>query len=126
MDTIRIDLGDGDYAILNPALVHGTQREIRKITQPYTHYPEPKVEMVDGKPKMINEAEIKIDWSKVDIAAIDDALVLGQVVSWYLEGKAQEVRQEILDMLPETKYQIIKTKIDEVFAAPLAGSGIEN
>ena len=133
---ITIDMGDGDSAVMLTEMRHGTQRRIEEITRPALIYPETTIKIADGRviKADVKSEEVGIDWSKADLTAVDDTCILGQVVTWsFGEQTASELRlnpgsapvtREILDSLPEKKYKILKTKVDEVFAnVPLAGSG---
>jgi len=135
---ITIDMGDGDLAIMLTEMRHGTQRRIEEITRPALVYPDTTVKIADGKvvKAEVKATEVSIDWSKADLVAVDDACILGQVLSWtFSEKTATELRlepgsapvsREILDNLPESKYKALKQKVDEVFTqVPLAGSGTE-
>lgn len=121
---INIDLGGGDTAIMLTEMRHGTQRRIEEITRPALIYPETQLKVADGKiiKAEIKSSEVGIDWSKADLTAVDDACILGQVISWSFG----EVTREVLDTLSQSKYKILKAKVDEVFVeVPLAGSGAE-
>lgn len=135
---VKIDMGDGDEAIMLTEMRHGTQRQVEEITRPALIYPETQIKISQGK---IIKAEVKteevgIDWSKADLTAVDDACILGQIITWSfcentaielgLESGLAPVTREILDGLPQKKYKILKSKVDEVFAeVPLAESGAE-
>lgn len=136
---IKIDMGDGDEAVMLTEMKHGTQKRIEEITRPALIYPETKFNVADGKvvKAELKTTEVGIDWSKADLTAVDDACILGQVITWSfgeqtaaelrLEPGSAPVTREILDSLPEGKYKILKAKVDEVFAEiPLAESGARN
>lgn len=133
---IKIDMGDGDTAIMLTEMRHGTQRRIEEITRPALIYPETSLKVADGKVVKadIKSDEVGIDWSKADLVAVDDACMLGQILTWSFGEKtsremgnepgAAPVNRDNLDNLPQTKYKILKAKVDEVFAeVPLAKSG---
>jgi len=124
-DRVRIDLGDEDYALLLSEKTHGTQKRCNDISRPALIYPETKLTMGSDRDiikNQIQSGEVYIDWAKVNTEALNDALILGQVVEWSFG----EVTEKVLDGIPETKYQTLMLKINEVFGDPLAVSGIES
>lgn len=136
---VTIDMGDGDQAIMLTEMRHGTQRHIEEITRPAMIYPTTKMKIGDGKvvKAEVQSDEVEIDWQKADLVAIDDACMLGQILDWSFGEKTSmemgnepgsaPVSRENLDNLPESKYKILKAKVDEVFGqVPLAKSGAKN
>lgn len=123
MDTIRVDLGDGDSAIMYSELKHGTSRKVQAIYAPYlkTKDAQKVIESVkNGDDEGMNKL-YELMGSAPSIEATD-TMILGQVESWSFG----EVTQEMLDDIAERKREILSNKCDELYAYPLAMSGREN
>lgn len=119
-ETYEVDLPDGRKASMYKYLLHGTQRAVGELTRQYlTINPAPVVpgESTDAVP---SAEEVQINLSAVDWEAVNDLIILRQVVRW----PYGMITQETLDGLPE----IVRGKFLEEVARyseqhPLPGSG---
>lgn len=115
MDTITIDLGDGDSAEMYVEMRHGTVRAVEKIYRPYFEKPEYqeilKIESFEAR----QEALMPLVVGSEDIARATDIMLLGQIKSWTFGG----VTQAVLDDLPERKHQLLTQEANRLYEAPL-------
>ena len=123
--TDRVDLGDGQYAVFFKEIRHGTQKAVNSLTRPFLKYPEgqsPKlVQGKDLKPMIQGTTEGEIDLKEIDLDAVSDVIIIGQVKEWSFG----DVSQAILDGLPESIRTILKTASDRLYgdAGPLPPTG---
>src|SRR4030043_531864 len=84
--TEHIDLGDGLSADFYQEIRHGTQKAVNTLTRPFLKYPEgqsPKlIQGKDLKPMIQGTTEGEIDLKEVDLDAVSDAIIIGQVKEW--------------------------------------------
>ena len=104
LKTTRLDLDDGDYAVLYQEVRHGTQKTVNALTRPFLKYPEgdgPKfiLEGEDQKLKVegLDKVKVEVDLKAINFDAVNDAIITGQVKEWSFGP----VDQETLDGLPE-------------------------
>jgi len=131
--TKKIDLGDGDFAVIFTEMKHGTKRRVEQITRKFLVMPAAQIQAkeVDGKIKtdfLVNgkvtpEEEVQavdIDWVHADFTEATDAMILGQVQDWSFGP----VDQSVLDDMAEAKREALARACDaEYGAVPLPGSG---
>ena len=132
METIKVDLPDGNTAELYAAMKHKTQRAVEEATRQYLTYPEGagKVKVTVGedgeqsiKAKAAAEGmEVNIDLEKIDWNAVNEIIILNQVASWSFG----EVTAEVLAEQSEAVFQALKAKVNEMYNFPLAKSGAAN
>lgn len=123
MDTIRIDLQDGDWAMMYDELKHGTSRKVQAVYEPYLNNKE--VQEILSKLNNGNTEDLvklhDLIGSTPSIQATD-VMILNQIASWSFG----DINQEILDDMPERKRSILSVKCDELYTYPLAESGKKN
>jgi hypothetical protein len=118
-ETYEVALPDGCKAEMYKYLLHGTQRAVSEITRKYLTITSPSPDSTDGA----SSNDVQIDLSSVDWEAVNDVIILRQVVRW----SYGMITQDTLDSLPE----IVRGKFLEEVARynenhPLPGSGSEN
>lgn len=109
----KVDLPDGQWAVILLEKTHGTQAACDAVTRRALVYPEG----YEGKGPPTESFEL--DWVKVDWTAVHDQMILGQVKSW---SYGDEVSAEVLASIPERHkdplYQEVAARCDR----PLPGS----
>ena len=130
METIKVDLPEGNTAELYAEMKHKTQRAVEEVTREFLTYPEGVGKLTvsqgeDGGPvkakAVTEEVEVTVDLDRIDWTAVREIIILNQVASWSLG----EVTADVLSEQSEAVYQALKTKVNELFrdTFPLAKSG---
>jgi len=132
MKTVKIDLPDGNTAELYAEMKHKTQVAVEGITRQYLTYPEGVGKLKvsqgeDGGPirtKAVEEVEVTVDLERIDWTAVNEIIILNQVVSWSFG----EVTAEVLGEQSEAVFEALKRKVNELFRDnfPLQKSGAVN
>lgn len=133
METVKVDLPDGNTAELYAEMKHKTQRAVEEVTRPYLTYPEGvgKLKLSqgeDGGPikakAALEEVEVTVDLKRIDWTAVNEIIILNQVASWSFG----EVTAKILAEQSEAVFEALKVKVNELYRAnfPLAKSGGAN
>ncbi len=141
MDTIKVDLGEGDSAELYKELRHGTSKRVQEIYRPIMQQPEVQLllkehalkEQAAGNDKVaikaLEEELLKkltpIIAPTVDVTGAADTLIIGQVKSWTIGGISLPVTQETLDNeVSEKKREKLAGEANTLYGEiPLALSG---
>lgn len=117
MDTVRIELGGNDYAIVYCEMKHKTSRLVRDY---FRKFMKPR-----GKPVLLSEVkdntkilnEYELDTDKLDMSETTEIILLNQVESWSFG----EVDKKTLDNIAENQYEILSNEVDKLYCAnPLA------
>jgi hypothetical protein len=119
--TETLDLLDGDKAVLFDYFRHGTQSEIRRLSAKLLR-PGDADKLAIAQKDGTYEKLLLDDPALAEIMnAIYDCIVVNQVQSWTFG----DVSGETLKDVPESKYQMIITKCNQLYggASPLAGNG---
>ncbi len=124
IETVTVDLGEGDSAVLYKELRHGTSRKVQEIYRPYLTKPE----VVEALKTGTDEEKLKKLYDIVaptaDITGAADILILGQVKEWTVGGQSLPVTQESLDNLPERKRDKLAKEANTLYGdVPLPLSG---
>ena len=117
MNTIRVDLSEGDYAELYVQLRHGTARKLQEIYQPYMPLPAYQEAIEISNLKERAKALEKII-SQVDITRASDMMILGQIKEWSFG----EISQNVLDDISQSKHEILTREANKLYAPPLTES----
>ena len=131
METVKVDLPDGNSAELYAELKHKTQSAVEKLTRPYLTYPEGagKLKVSQGEDgegsvktkAAVKDLEVTVDLGRIDWTKVNEIIILNQVASWSFG----EVTAEILAEQSEAVFTALKTKVNELYrdSFPLAKSG---
>ena len=133
METIKVDLPDGNTAEMYADMKHKTQRAVEEVTRQYLTYPEGvgKLKVSQGedggpiKTKAAGEeVVVTVALVRIDGTAINEFIILNQVASWSLG----EVTSEVLGDQSEAIYEALKLKVNELYrdSFPLARRGGAN
>ena len=133
METVRVDLPDGNTAQLYAEMKHKTQRAVEEITRQYLTYPEGvgKLKVSQGEDggaiktkAAVEEVEVTVDLERIDWTAVNEIIILNQVASWSFG----EVTAEVLGEQSEAVFEALKRKVNELFrdTFPLQKSGVVN
>ena len=132
--TERLDLEDGDFAVLYVELKHKTERAIGEIMRKFITAPKGlKIQIPDNgnvqktaanlavqaKDQVKILGELEVDFQHADFQAATNIMILYQVKEWSLG----EVSQAVLDEMPSRKRDIIARRFDTLFPFPLGGGG---
>ena len=125
MQTIRVDLGDGDSAELYAELRHGTSKKVQEIYRPYLSKPEVLKALEEGTEEEKLKKLYDIIAPTTDVTGAADTLIIGQVKEWVIGGQRLPVTQETLDNeVSEKKREILATEANKLYGSiPLAVSG---
>ncbi len=112
--TVRIELGDTDYAIVLSEMRHRTTKLVRQALQ--------KCLKPRGKPILLSEiktgaellTEAEIDFEKLDSDQNAEIILLNQTTEWSFG----EVNQETLDNIPTSKYEKLIAEVDKLYSQP--------
>ena len=121
----RLDLGDGDYAMMYEELRHGTVKTVAEIYQPYLAKPEVAALLqADGEEDDRLNRIFQIVGGSADVIGAQDALILGQVKEWSFG----EVTQDVLEnAVSHRKRNIMYEEANRRYGdIPLAKSGAGN
>jgi len=130
METVKVDLPDGNTAEMYAHMKHKTQRAVEEVTRQFLTYPEGVGKLKvsqgeDGGPvkakAAVEEVEVTVDLKAIDWTKVNEIIIVNQVASWSFG----EVTAEVLGEQSEAVYQALKTKVNELFrdTFPLAKSG---
>ena len=133
--TEKLDLGDGDFAVLMVELKHKTERAVGELMKKYIKVSQPiKIQIPDNgnvakaaadltvqaqaaQAKVLGELEI--DFANADFQGSADIMILYQVKEWSFGA----VTQEVLDEMPARKRDVITKRFDDLFPFPQGGGG---
>jgi hypothetical protein len=132
--TERLDLGDGDFAVLFVELKHKTERAVGDLMRKFIKAPQGiKIQIPEGenvakvaadltakaqeKAKIMGELEI--DFANADFSGAADIMILNQVKEWSFG----DVTQAVLDEMPAKKRDQIARRFDVLFPFPQGGGG---
>jgi len=119
LETVKIDLGGGDHAIVYKEVLRRTARlheaELRKYMTP--------LEMIgkDGKVKMselekmetLPAVDYMVDMTNVDNDAINELFIVNQVVEWTIDGP---VDHDTIDTkLTREQYKVLVKEMDRLY-----------
>jgi len=130
METVKVDLPDGNTAELYAEMKHKTQRAVEAMTRPYLTYPEGMGKLKvsqgeDGGPveakAAVKDLEVIVDLGRIDWTAVNEIIIVNQVTSWSFG----EVTAEVLGEQSEAVFEALKVKVNELYrdSFPLAKSG---
>ena len=134
MNTVKVDLPDGNTAELYADLKHKTQRAVEEVTRPYLTYPEVagKLKVTQGEDgegsvkvkAAVEELEVTVDLERIDWTKVNEIIILNQVASWSFG----EVTAAVLEEQSEEVFEALKVKVNELYRDnfPLAKSGGAN
>ena len=118
METVKIDLGDGDYAIAIKSLLHRTARAVQEYYQPLMKLVGKPVllsEVQEGKAKLLNDFEI--DTLHVDNDALLDIYIKNQVTEWSFGERDIKSLADIAD----SKVKLLSQELNRLYQpSPLA------
>lgn len=98
METVRIELGGGDYALADKDTLHKTTRALQRYFKPFLK--------ADGQP----------DLALVDDDDVAQIFILNQVI----ELSFGLVTRETLDNMPAVKYDLLVKELNRLYQpAPL-------
>lgn len=123
-NTITLDLGDDQSAVLFQEIRHGTQKAVNQLTRPFLEYADgksPKLTVQDEKTKIEGSDAVKVDMTKVDWDAVNDAIIVSQVKEWTFGP----VDQATLDGIPDRMRNALKRECDRLYgeSGPLPEGG---
>ena len=127
METVKVDLPDGNTAEMYAHMKHKTQRAVEEVTRPYLTYPEGmgKLKVSQGedgatiKAKAVEEVEVTVDLKAIDWTRVNEIIIVNQVASWSFG----EVTAEVLGDQSEAIFLALDAKVNEMYNFPLAKSG---
>ena len=132
METVKVDLPDGNTVELYAELKHKTQRAVEEKTRQYLTYPEGagKLKVTQGEDgeravktkATAEELEVTVDLERIDWNAVNEIIILNQVASWSFG----EVTAAVLGEQSEDIFKALKAKVNEMYKSPLAKSGDGN
>lgn len=114
---IRIELGDGDYAIVYPEMIHRTSRLLQKNIL--------NTLGADGYQKLQADLKAAPDYNaqkaiiaKVAVEGEQNIILLNQVSEWSFGA----VTEQVLDTMPSRKFDLLATEVEKLYSQPpLAG-----
>ncbi len=95
--TVRLELGDGDYAIFLEYLRHDTSREVQKVLRKFATPRKILVSELKPGSKLVDD--IEMDLSGFDPCETQHVFMLGQITEWSFGP----VNAEVLNSIPEDK-----------------------
>jgi len=134
LKTEKLDLGDGDFAVLYIELKHKTEKAVSDLMRKYIKAPQglkitiPNDGKVDvaaaslaaqAKDQVKILGDLEIDFANADFQGSTDIMILFQVKEWSFGA----VTQAVLDEMPARKRDIIAARFDELFPFPQGGGG---
>ena len=134
MNTVKVDLPDGNTAELYSEMKHKTQRAVEEATRQYLTYPEGagKLKVTQGEDgegsvktkAAVEELEVTVDLGRIDWTKVNEIIILNQVASWSFG----EVTAEVLGNQSEAVFNFLKTTVNTMYQGsfPLAQSGAAN
>jgi len=133
MNTVKVNLPDGNTAELFAEMKHKTQRAVEEVTREFLTYPDGVGKLIisqgeDGGPvkarSMTDEIEVTVDLDRINWTAVSEIIILNQVASWSMG----EVTAEVLGDQSEAVYDFLKKTVNEMYQGsfPLAQSGVAN
>jgi hypothetical protein len=121
LETKRIELGDGDYAVAIKELLHRTSRQVQQY---YRRFMKPMGKAVllsdvqAGRAALLNDYEI--DMASVDEDEVAEIFVLNQVTEWSFGAVTSETITS--NNMPSSKYEALKKELNELYKpAPFLG-----
>ncbi len=140
MRTKRVDLGNGDYAELYVELRHGTSKRVQEIYRPVLQKPEVMALLNKDLPAGLTDEQRKAEEEKLlaelyklvkdtaDVLGAADAMIIGQVKEWCIDGTSLPVTQETLDNeISERQREILMKEGNALYGeVPLPSGGGRN
>jgi len=129
VETVKVDLPDGNTAELYAEMKHKTQRAVEEATRQYLTYPEGagKLKVTQGEDgaqavktkAAAEELEVTVDLGRIDWTKVNEIIILNQVASWSFG----EVTAAVLEEQSEAVFNALKAKANELYNFPLPKSG---
>ncbi len=132
--TERLELGDGDFAVLQVEMKHKTERLVADLMRKFIKAPQ-GVKIAIPESGKVNQAAaelaaqakdqvkvlgtLEIDFANADFQGAADIMILNQVKEWSFG----DVTQAVLDEMPTRKRDLIAKRFDELFPFPQGGGG---
>ena len=114
METKRLDLGDGDYALALAEMTHRTHKAIERLWVDTVGAAEWK-----AIKQRVNEAKTPEDKAAilkaVNLTGDDEVIILNQVTELSIGGVKLIISQEILDNMASSKYQTLAGEVDKLY-----------
>lgn len=123
LETIRIDLGGGDYAVVYKDVLRRTARlhqaELRKYMTPLNKLGKVKMSDIE-KLDTLPSVDYEIDMDSIDNDAINELFIVNQVAEWSLGDISRET---IENGMTREQYNKLVQEMDGLYKpVPLAGS----
>jgi hypothetical protein len=116
MDTVKLDLGDGDYAVLFKEIKHKTSKALQRLLRD-SITPQEFAQLQLELRKAKDNEEIKEILGRREIDGDDVVTLVNQAESWSFGT----ISKETIDNMPETKYQLLLTEVNKLYSqVPLA------
>jgi hypothetical protein len=116
METVKIDLGDGDYAVVFKEMKHKTSNALQNLLR-QTIGEQGFAELRIQLQKEPDIEKRKAILSQIPVEGDDIVTILNQTESWSFG----EVIQTVIDDMPESKYQILLSEVNRLYSQiPLA------
>jgi hypothetical protein len=118
METVKIDMGDGDFAIVFKEMKHKTSNALQNLLR-NAMSPADFIKLQAELQKESDVEKRKARLSQIPVEGDDVVTILNQVESWSFG----EVTQTVIDNMPEAKYQILLAEVNKLYSQrPLATS----
>ena len=116
METVKLELGDGDYAVVFKEMKHKTSKAIQDLLR-RSVTPD---KWLDLQSQLQKEADIekrKAILRPIQVDGDDVITILNQTESWSFGA----VTEDTIDNMTETKYQLLLSEVNKLYSqAPLA------
>ncbi len=111
METVKIDLGDGDYALVYKAYKHKTAAAINELL------------LAALTPDMLKALQAEPDIAKrtailkpLNIKGEDTTTLVNQTASLYFDKAEQLISPQSFGELSETKYQLLLSEVNKLYS----------
>jgi hypothetical protein len=127
MQTVKVELGGGDYAVLLKEIRHKTTKFVREVVMKYQKPPEKPLTAAEviATPELLKK---EIDFSKVDMSEIQELTILNQLTELSLDGviyiqpenakpfePTKLISQRVMNDMSTSKYDLLSAEVDKLY-----------
>jgi hypothetical protein len=115
METVRIELGDGDYAVVGKEVKHKTSVALEKLLRNSVS-PDDWVKLqaqLKGEPDIIKRMAIL---DKIEVEGDDIINLVNQTEELVIDGKPQPITVETFDNMSSAKYETLKNEVNKLYS----------
>jgi hypothetical protein len=112
METVRIELGNGDYALVLKEMTHKTTKALQGLLR--RTLGEDAFISLQGQLRTISDENKKKEiLQKVTLEGDDEIILLNQIKEWSFG----EVTAVVMDSISESKYTLLSVEVNKLYSS---------